>query len=372
MKALVLAGGIPQIGLIEELKSRGIDVIFADYYQHPPAEGHAPHFCISTLDVDAVRDLAKKECVDFIITICTDQALLTMATVSEELGLPCYLDSEAAMKLTNKALMKQLFCENDIPTAKFVSCADLDFAKIKGFDFPLVVKPVDCNSSKGVRRVESVEELKVAFADAKAASRTSLVIIEEYVHGYEISVDAIVRDGKIEILAVSALDKLPIKGKFIIFRAKFPARMSLVLQATIESVVQKIADAFNLVNSPLLIQLIVDGDCVKVVEFSARTGGGEKLQMLREYCGFDAARAVVDLTLNMRMDFKVERPRHRFYLTEFQYQDMNGAISSGSRTGSFTIWGDTAEELCAKYPGAGDIGFVSEHGVDGFISVGGC
>ena len=41
MKALVLAGGFPQIALIKELKSRGIVTVLADYYENPiPSNGN--------------------------------------------------------------------------------------------------------------------------------------------------------------------------------------------------------------------------------------------------------------------------------------------------------------------------------------------
>ena len=93
MKALVLAAGLPQIALIHDIKSRGIEVVLADYYPNPIAKPYADKFYqISTLDIPAVTELAKTEKVDFILTVCTDQAMLTVANVSEKLGLPCYID----------------------------------------------------------------------------------------------------------------------------------------------------------------------------------------------------------------------------------------------------------------------------------------
>ena len=98
MKVLVLAGGYDQIGLIEELKSRGHYVLLADYFENPPAKKTADkHYQISTLDEDAVKEVALKEQVDLITTACTDQALLTVAKVSEELGLPTYISYEKAI-----------------------------------------------------------------------------------------------------------------------------------------------------------------------------------------------------------------------------------------------------------------------------------
>ena len=55
MKILVLAGGFDQIALIQELQSRGHDVILADYLNNPPAKSFvSQHFQISTLDENAV------------------------------------------------------------------------------------------------------------------------------------------------------------------------------------------------------------------------------------------------------------------------------------------------------------------------------
>ena len=122
MKALVLAGGVPQISLIKELKKRGIYTILADYNQNPVAKEFADCFYqVSTLDVKGITDIACKEMVDFIITVCTDQALLTMAYVSEILGLPCYIDYNTALNVTNKSYMKKVLIDNGISTSKYVA-----------------------------------------------------------------------------------------------------------------------------------------------------------------------------------------------------------------------------------------------------------
>ena len=53
MKALVLCGGIPQIALIQELKSRGITTLLADMNENVVARAYADEFYkVSVLDVD--------------------------------------------------------------------------------------------------------------------------------------------------------------------------------------------------------------------------------------------------------------------------------------------------------------------------------
>ena len=89
MKALVLAGALPQIELIQQLKSRGIETVLADGNENCLARPYADVFCqIPIFDVDAVKRVAVDEKVDFLITVCADQVLLIVAQVSEMLGLP--------------------------------------------------------------------------------------------------------------------------------------------------------------------------------------------------------------------------------------------------------------------------------------------
>ena len=97
MKALVLCGGLPQVALVKELKSRGIYTILADMNPNVVARQYADEFFpVSVLDVEAVKKLARDEKVDMVLTACADQVLLVQAKVSEDLGLPCYISYKTA------------------------------------------------------------------------------------------------------------------------------------------------------------------------------------------------------------------------------------------------------------------------------------
>lgn len=380
MKALVLAGGFPQIALIKELKSRNIYTLLADWGSDPVAKEYADKFYqVSTLDVKAIKNIAINENVDFLITACTDQALLTVAKVSEELGLPCYLDYKTALNVTNKAYMKKVFVKNKISTAKYEIMGVLDFVKIKDFSYPLIVKPVDCNSSKGVKKVENDDELKQAFNDAVELSRTKTAIIEQFIDGPEISVDVYVENGHAHVLCISNNDKIADKDKFIIFRGRSPARETDIIKEQIEFIAQQIADAFNLKNSPMLIQLITDGKKAYVLEFSARTGGGTKFLRIKYLTDFDVIKAVVDLTLgdkphvnkvlnqkfladefiyckNGTFDhlegfevLKKEKIITEYYLFKNKGAIMDKVASSGDRIAGFTIVADSLDKLIEKH-----------------------
>ena len=301
MKAIVLCGGLPQIAAIKELQRRGVEVILADMNPKAIAVPYADKFAqISTLDYEGIKKLAIDEKVDMLISVCADQMILVTSWVSEQLGLPTYIDYETAKNVSSKEYMKRLFIEGGVPTSKYIVRAELTEQDITGMSYPLITKPVDAYSSKGVRKVNNWEELKLAFDNAVEISRTKTAIVEEFVGGKEYTIDVYVEEGEAKVLCIGVLDKIPQEGKFVICRGRYPSGLSSELKDKIREAAQKIADAFKLKNTPMLIQLKIDDNKVRVIEFCARTGGGIKYRLIPQISGFDVVKAVIDLTLGMK------------------------------------------------------------------------
>lgn len=381
MKALVLAGGLAQIELLRQLKSRNIVTVLADGNANALAKPHADIFYqIPIFDIDAVCDVARKEKVDFLITCCADQVLLVVAQVSEMLGMPCYIDYRTAQNVSDKKYMKRIFRENNIPTSRYVEMTELDLSRIEELRYPLVVKPVDAYSSRGVRKALNREELETYFAEAAQISRTGGVIVEEFVSGEEISVDVYVENGKAKILCVSNSEKIRDADRFIIFRGRYPVNASAQALRRIEQVAQDIADAFGLIDSPMLIQMIRSGDEVSVLEFCARTGGNMKYMLIKRACGFDVIKAVIDLALGEKPHVELSAPEAKYIVNDFIYcqpgefdrlegfdrmrnegllaeycplrprgMQIRGVTSSSDRIAGMTILADTLEEFNEKH-----------------------
>jgi len=381
MKALVLCGGVPQIEAAKQLKARGVTVVMADMNENVPGRAYADIFYpVSTLDVEGIKQVAIREKVDFLISVCADQVLQVVAQISEELGLPCYIDYATSVNVSKKSYMKKIFVENGVPTSKHVILAQLEADKISHLQYPLIVKPVDAYSSRGVKRVDSFEELIPAFEEAVTISRTDTAVVEEFVIGDELTVDAYIEEGKAHVLCVSNLYKIGEDGKFVINRARVPGDISEDIAAQIQDTAQKIADAFGLRNTPMLIQMICDGKKISVVEFCARTGGSIKFIMIKKFSGFDVIKAVIDLTMGQIPHVgQIKKPEKRT-VNEFIYCNpgvldhvegfeellADGTIveykvfkapgtefgeirSSGDRVAFYSVEAETEEELKCKH-----------------------
>lgn len=380
MKALVIAGGLPQIELIKQLKERGITALLADGSPAAVARPYADKFFhVDVFDIEAIMSIAISEQVDFLITVCADQVLLVVAQVSEMLGLPCYIDYETGMNVSDKIRMKRIFKKSGVPTTDYVETDHLDMDVISHLKYPLVVKPVDAYSSKGVRKAETEEELKLYYAEAQQISRSRGVIVEEFFSGDEISVDAFVVNGKAKILNVTNSEKVKNKDRFVIFRGRYPAKVSDVVMKKIKDVVQKIADGFGLVNSPLLVQLLDNGNDISVLEFCARTGGNMKYLLIKYASGVDVIGATIDITLGKEPDLTPRIKTHNIVVNDFVYCNpgtfdhfdgfeelektgvinefhpvrlkgttMRGVLSSSDRIAGMNIVADTIEEYNSK------------------------
>lgn len=352
MKALVLCGGVPQIALIENLKKRGVTTVLADMNEKVAGRKYADIFYpVSVLDVEAVKQVAIGEKVDFVITVCADQVLQVVAQVSEELGLPCYIDFATAENVSKKSYMKKIFMENNIPTSKYVILETLEMERLAGLRYPLIVKPVDSYSSRGVRKVTNEEEFRNAFADAVQISRTKTAVVEEFVVGNELTVDVYVEEGNAHILCISNLDKIGGEDRFVIYRTRYPAEISDAVASQIQAAATGIANAFGLKNSPMLIQLITDGEKISVVEFCARTGGGDKFRLIEKVSGFDVVGAVADLTMGEKPHVVPYTGKQKYVVNEFLYCK-EGVFDHLEGFDALVEEGIITEYFCLKAPGA--------------------
>lgn len=300
-KVMILAGGNDQIALIEELRryfNGDVQIILVDMSDKVRAIPYADIFLkISTMDKDAVLAAAREEKIDYILTACGDQPLSTMAYVATEMGLPTYLSEQDVRDLTNKRFMKEKMVASGIPTARHIYIDKNWDGKIPEFDYPLVVKPVDSNGSKGVKKVLTPADMEKALKEAFQYSLSGDVIIEEFKQGEELSVDVYVEGTIAKLLSITASKKIQEnKDSFTIIQSYYPAPADYEEERVLE-ICQKIADAWHLHDTPLLVQMIQKGDNYNVLEFSARMGGGSKYRLIQVLSGVNIMKVYVEMVM---------------------------------------------------------------------------
>ena len=310
------------MSLIEKLKDRGFHVILVDYLECPYAASYAnEHIRASTLDLNAVTEIAKKERADLVISTCIDQANVTACYVAEKLGLPHPYSYETALTVTDKLRMKRIMRDNGIPTSRYMRITNVSDLKDSGLIFPLIVKPVDCNSSKGVTKIEHQDAgIEAAINTAIGLSRTNEAIIEEYVTGVEIGIDTFVQNGMAKVIMIKERRKVLKNNNGVqqILGCTWPIPGYTKIEKQAEIIANKIASAFSLSNCPLMIQAILKDGKINIIEFGARIGGGESFRIIRSSTDFDYVEASIKSFLGEPVNMDYHRP-NSFFADNFIY-----------------------------------------------------
>ena len=202
-KLLLLGGSTQQIPAIDYANKSGYHTVLCDYLPDNPGQYYAKKFyCVSTTDKEAILDVARKEKVEGVVAYASDPAAPTAAYVAEKLGLPTnpYMSVEI---LAYKDKFREFLSKNGFNCPKAQGYSSLESAQeeINQFSLPVMVKPIDSSGSKGVSKVEHVDDLEHAFIRALENSRGRNIIIEEYIiqdHPYMIAGDCFVVNGKVE------------------------------------------------------------------------------------------------------------------------------------------------------------------------------
>ncbi|MBQ3762173.1 MAG: ATP-grasp domain-containing protein [Clostridia bacterium] len=294
-KALVLCGTVPHTLLLEKLRQRGFYTVLADMNPAAPAVKYADEFlCVSAFDKEAVLNAARETGAELVIASCSEQANSVCCYVAEKLGLPHPYSYETSLDVTNKGRMKALFVKGGVTTSEYMLFRNEEELSRCKLPFPVVVKPVDAYSSKGVRKADNFEEMLEFGMAALTFSRSGQGIVEGYCSGMEIQVDCAAIDGKAHVLmtrskSTMSQDSIELNSR----GSRVPAGLTPEEDEQAAVLAQRICDAFGLKNTPFFYQARLDKGIISVLEFAPRIGGGLSFQMVRRATSVD----IVDLSI---------------------------------------------------------------------------
>jgi biotin carboxylase len=308
----VLGGGPWQLPTVVKAKELGLRVLVTDMYRERPAYALADmHEVIDITDCEATLDAARRHRVDGVLCDSTDVGVPTAAYVAERLNLPG-IGYQSALNCTNKARMRDCVSRAGLPVPHH--CAVREQAELApalgALGLPLVVKPVDNQSGRGVRIVADASDLALAFRHARSFSRSGAVLIEAFVTGVEIIVDGIVCDGRSTILGVAS--KCPYADNpTVASRILYESGWSLpCASADVEAACAATVAAVGLRHGIFHAEFMVDGHRVVPIDFAARGGGVMIYRLVVPHVsGIDACRAVIEWAVGRQ--HQVEGPRAR-------------------------------------------------------------
>lgn len=338
-RILILGAGNAQIDAIDYCKAHGYEVTGCSYTTVDCGIPHLDHFeQVDIKSVEGVVGLAKKYGVCAIYSVGSDLAMPVVMKASRILSLPHFITPEAAEACHSKDRTRQTLGEDFEGNAAFIVCNSLEEAL--GYKaFPGMMKPVDSQGQRGCFRVDTPEDIKRHFDTSLGYSFDGRVIIEEYIDGPEVSVNAYMQDGVMKFALVSdryAFDDLP---GGIIKEHRVPSSFAdKETQKKTVDLCRRVAEKIGIDNGPCYFQIkIKDGRTPVLLEVTPRLDGCHMWRLIKHYCGADLLDAcfrhllegesVLDEEYDMPRDeygliFMSDEPNTRFDRSKF---DVSGA-----------------------------------------------
>lgn len=208
-----------------------------------------------------------------VASIASELAMHPMNFLLRKMGIPC--NSEETEKIaTNKYLMRCAMRDGGVEGPKFLLIdGELDKEKIKDFTYPLIVKPIDLSSSRGVMKINTEEELQAAVDYALDWSKEKKVILEEFIDGPEYSGESIAYDGKYKLLVVTEKQTIG-APHFVECGHKQPANLSPEMLEKVEQTLYKAFASMGIKYGAVHpeFKITKDGKVI-FMEIGARMGG---------------------------------------------------------------------------------------------------
>jgi hypothetical protein len=291
----------------------GVELVFAtdrcNVLQDPWQDGAIPiRFEHEAASAFTLLDAARTRRIDGVLAV-GDRPAAIAARVAHGLGLDGH-SPEGAARSRNKLEARAALRDAGLPSPWFVStevAADPHELSTR-VSYPCVLKPVALSGSRGVMRANDPAELVAALYRLRALLQAPdirnerfdahrLAVVEEFIHGREFAVEAIMNRGSLHTLAI--FDKPdPLDGPF--FEETIyvtPPDASDAVLREIDEVVGRAARALGLWHGPIHAECRVSSRGVFVLEVAARPIGGLCARALRFAKRSAAARQTPLITL---------------------------------------------------------------------------
>jgi biotin carboxylase len=306
---MIVTASRHQSPLILKAKAMGYEVLATDGRPDAPALSLADHAVVA--DAASGADLLRIAC-EFqphaIVSEQTDVAVPGVAYVAERLGVPG-IGFETALRATDKWLMREACRGAGLPTPKYrlaTSAASAVEAAL-AIGLPVVVKPTDSQSSRGVTKVTDIAAVPAAAAAAMAASRSGRVLVEECMVGQESSIESFVIGDAVHVLGICEKVKCAPPYSFDL-QLIYPAAFSPGVMDEIKKLNSGVISAIGIRSGFAHAEMMITAQGVRLIEIAARGCGARvATDLLPALTGVD----LLALRLRQALGELVEMPHLR-------------------------------------------------------------
>jgi len=260
------------------------NVSSAPIYEYLRSEGYAVHVVgrnpadflakaadnyvnLDYSDVEATQALVERLDARFLVPGCNDLSYETCAAISARRPFPGIDPPEAVRILGNKRDFRRYAARNDLPAPREIAEQDAVAGR------PLIVKPVDAYSGRGVTALKAPTraDIDAAMSRAREYSQSGACIIEEFVEGQLYSHTAFL--GEQGIVADFIVEEYGSINPFTVDTSCLVFDFDPAMLRAVRDAIEQIARDLNLRSGLIHTQFIANGGAFWIVEITRRCPG---------------------------------------------------------------------------------------------------
>ena len=277
-KKILIMGANPEtIPLIEAAREMGMYVYVTDHDPSAPAKVYADEALnIDGFDVVGIAEFVKSNAVDGVLVGVADRLIEPYRQVCQMANLPCYTDQLQSQVLTDKAEFNRWCKNHEIQTIPSYAWHEITSrVNHDTLDYPVLVKPTDANSGKGMSVARTIADLKLAVEKASAMSATKQVLIERYMECDDVLLYYSFENGTCHLSAMGDRFTNRTQGALapVCNGALYPSKHLELYTKKHHSNFLRLFDDLGLQNGVLLISAFIDGENLYVYDPGFRFQG---------------------------------------------------------------------------------------------------
>lgn len=216
--------------------------------------------------------------------------------------------------------------------------------------FPVLVKPLDAQSSRGIQVCTQLSEVAAAARDAARFASGGGVIVEEQIVGKHYSAEVFVDRGRIAFVGVSARTLTP-APHFVTVEHRVPADLAVEQRWELTDMLNELITELGYRRGPLTVDVIVDPlGTLHLIEMGARVGGNGLGELFWHAYGVDTVAASIAAATGGAAD--VMPSRSRATVSGVLYTDDAGVVAEVRGADAATTIPELAELVLFVQAGA--------------------
>ena len=284
----------------------GILTYVADHLDNSPAKKFASYpLKIDGFDIQSLYRVIEDQQIDGVLVGCADILVPSYQKVCELANKPCYLTKDIVEIFANKKNLKRKLCEFGLPTIpEYNITNETSLKDLDDLSYPVLLKPVDNNSSKGMSVCYNRDEVKDAYNIALSYSRSKTVLVEKYMTCDDITVSYVFQNGIPSVTTIGDryVNREQANVGTITSAVIYPSRHSQLYFDTIHDKMCKLFSAMGIKNGILSIQGFVENNKIMFYDPALRITGCQYYVLVKHFCDVDLLEYLITFAITGSTD----------------------------------------------------------------------